>query len=195
MFDVDSNYKEGQDLMTDFNVVKYEEPVKMINISVPKVYFKWNKIHKLGMWKRWINYQINKFRKKYSYKENPNFNIYYKFPNFKNVPDIFTEEDQVVITRKIHGTNARYGVVKRSNLNIFAKIKHWFTKNPFDLYEFVYGDFHKDYDGSLYHYITKLPDMENEFQTSFYNLESNTVTQCTGLKDRNGTPGYYCWTG
>jgi len=139
VFDVDSNYKEGQDLMTDFNVVKYEEPVKMINISVPKVYFKWNKIHKLGMWKRWINYQINKFRKKYSYKENPNFNIYYKFPNFKNVPDIFTEEDQVVITRKIHGTNARYGVVKRSNLNIFAKIKHWFTKNPFDLYEFVYG--------------------------------------------------------
>lgn len=53
---------------------------------------------------------------------------------------------------------------------------------------FVYGDFHKDYDGSLYHYITKLPDMENEFQTSFYNVESNTVTQCTGLKDKNGTP-------
>ena len=53
---------------------------------------------------------------------------------------------------------------------------------------FVYGDFHKDYDGSLYHYITKLPDMENEFQTSFYNIESNTVTQCTGLKDKNGTP-------
>ena len=50
---------------------------------------------------------------------------------------------------------------------------------------FVYGDFHKDYDGSLYHYITKLPDLDNEFQTSFYNVESNTVTQCTVLKDKN----------
>ena len=53
---------------------------------------------------------------------------------------------------------------------------------------FVYGDFHKDYDGSLYHYITTLPDLDNEFQTSFYNVESNTITQCTGLKDKNGTP-------
>ena len=129
VFDIDSNYKEGQDLMTDFNVVKYEEPVKMINISVPKVYFKWDKIHEFKMWKRWINYKINSFRKKYSYKENPNFNVYYKFPNFKNVPDIFTEDDQVVITRKIHGTNARYGVVTRSKLKFWSRQKN----------EFVYG--------------------------------------------------------
>lgn len=139
VFDIDANYKEGQDLMIDFGVVKYEEPVKMINISVPKVYFKWNEVYKLKMWKRWINYKINSFRKKYSYKENPNFNIYWKFPNFKNCPDIFTEDDQVVITRKIHGTNARYGIVKRSELNIFAKIKYWFTKNPLDLFEYIYG--------------------------------------------------------
>ncbi len=36
--------------------------------------------------------------------------------------------------------------------------------------------------------ICRLSDLDNEFQTSFYNVESNTVTQCTGLKDKNGTP-------
>lgn len=50
----------------------------------------------------------------------------------------------------------------------------------------VYGDFHLDYDGSLYHYITKLPDMENEFQTSFYNVEPSSISQSTGLKDKYG---------
>lgn len=54
---------------------------------------------------------------------------------------------------------------------------------------FVYGDFHKDYDGSLYHFITQLPDLDtDDWQTKQYNVEANTVTQCTGLKDKNGTP-------
>ena len=54
---------------------------------------------------------------------------------------------------------------------------------------FVYGDFHKDYDGSLYHLITQLPDLDtDDWQTKQYNVEANTVTQCTGLKDKNGTP-------
>jgi len=51
----------------------------------------------------------------------------------------------------------------------------------------VYGDFHKMYDGSLYHYITHLPDLEKDnFQTSYYNVLSDTITQSTGLKDKNG---------
>jgi len=50
----------------------------------------------------------------------------------------------------------------------------------------VYGDFHKMYDGSLYHYITKLPDLDKEFQTSYYNVVADTITQSTGLKDKNG---------
>ncbi len=129
IFDIDANYRVGQDLMKDFNIIKYEEPVKNVGYSQPKVYFVWSKIHKIGMWKRWTNYQWNRLRKHYSYKSNPNFNVYHKFPSFKNSPNIFTNEDDVVITRKIHGSNFRCGIVKKS------KLKFW-DRNP---YEFVYG--------------------------------------------------------
>jgi len=50
----------------------------------------------------------------------------------------------------------------------------------------VYGDFHKMYDGSLYHYITTLPDLDKDWQTSYYNVVADTITQSTGLKDKNG---------
>jgi uncharacterized phage protein (TIGR01671 family) len=48
----------------------------------------------------------------------------------------------------------------------------------------VYGDFHKMYDGSLYHYITNLSD--KDMDTSYYNVVAETITQSTGLKDKNG---------
>ena len=50
----------------------------------------------------------------------------------------------------------------------------------------VYGDFHKMYDGSLYHYITTLPDLDKEWETTYYNVIAETITQSTGLKDING---------
>jgi len=50
----------------------------------------------------------------------------------------------------------------------------------------VYGDFHKMYDGSLYHYITTLPDLDKDWQTSYYNVVADTITQSTGLKDKDG---------
>ena len=37
----------------------------------------------------------------------------------KNVTGMFTEEDDVQITRKIHGTNARYGIVKKTKLSFW----------------------------------------------------------------------------
>ncbi len=43
------------------------------------------------------------------WRDNQNFHIYYKFPNLKNVDGMFTSEDFVQITRKIHGTNAKTG--------------------------------------------------------------------------------------
>ncbi len=112
VFDIDENYKEGQDLMTDFNIVKYEEPVKMI--SLPN-------------------------GSKFKYKENENFHIYYKFPNYKNVPEIFNEDDNVVITRKYHGCNARYGIVKKNKLSFWDKIKDLFKKDNYRQYDFIYG--------------------------------------------------------
>jgi hypothetical protein len=74
------------------------------------------------------------------YSENPNFLVYYKFPNQKNVPDMFNEEDDVQITRKIHGTNARYGIVKKTKLSLWDKVKKFFGfADKWIDYEFVVG--------------------------------------------------------
>ena len=93
---------EGEDLMELLGITKYEPPVKMVEMSVGG--------------------------RKFKYHQNPNFHIYYKFPNMKNVPDMFSEEDEVCITRKLHGTNARYGIVRKKKLSILDKIKGWFGR-------------------------------------------------------------------
>jgi len=51
---------------------------------------------------------------------------------------MFNEDDDVVITRKIHGTNARYGIVKKSKLTILDRIKKFFG-NKWIEYEYIYG--------------------------------------------------------
>ena len=79
-----NTYTEGKDMMDVMNIFKYEPPVKQIQLASGK---------------------------KIRYQNNPNFHVYYKFPNLKNVNGMFTEEDVVKITRKLHGTNARYGIV------------------------------------------------------------------------------------
>lgn len=53
---------------------------------------------------------------------------------------MFTEEDEVQITRKIHGTNARYGIVKKSKLTFWDKVKKFFRiANEWIDYEYIYG--------------------------------------------------------
>jgi RNA ligase (TIGR02306 family) len=105
--------KEGEDLMAEFGIFKYEPPVKMVQLANGK---------------------------KIRYQTNPNFHVYYKFPNLKNVPGMFTEEDTVEITRKIHGTNARYGIVKKTKLSVWHNIKKFFGfGSKWDEYEFVVG--------------------------------------------------------
>jgi len=103
---------EGEDLMELLGIVKYEPPVKMVEMSVGG--------------------------RKFKYHQNPNFHVYYKFPNLKNVPDLFTEEDSVSITRKLHGTNARYGIVRKKKLSILDRIKKFFGNKWVD-FEWVYG--------------------------------------------------------
>jgi hypothetical protein len=76
--------------------------------------------------------------RKIRYSQNPNFGIYYKFPNIKNVKGMFNEFDEVEVTRKIHGTNARYGIVKKNKLSIWDKVKRFFGDKWVD-YEYVYG--------------------------------------------------------
>jgi RNA ligase (TIGR02306 family) len=104
-------WKEGDDLMEAMGIFKYEPPVQMRQLGSGR---------------------------KVRYQENSNFQVYYKFPNIKNVPSMFTGSDLVEITRKIHGTNARYGIVKKSKISLWDRIVK-FLGNKWVEYEFVVG--------------------------------------------------------
>ena len=107
------NGEEGNDMMEILGITKYEPPVRQVQLSSGR---------------------------KIKYKDNPNFHIYYKFPNLKNVAGMFTEEDVVEITRKIHGTNARYGIVRKTSLSFMDKVKKFFRLGGVWIdYEYVYG--------------------------------------------------------
>jgi RNA ligase (TIGR02306 family) len=102
---------EGTDLMELMKIFKYEPPAVQVQLSSGR---------------------------KLKYYQNQNFGIYYKFPNIKNVNGMFNETDEVEVTRKIHGTNARYGIVKKSKLSIWDKVKRLFGDKWVE-YEYVYG--------------------------------------------------------
>jgi RNA ligase (TIGR02306 family) len=123
-------WKEGDDLMEAMGVFKYEPPVKTISLGGGR---------------------------KVRYQDNPNFSVYYKFPNIKNVPDMFTGNDLVEITRKIHGTNARYGIVKKNKLSIWDKIKRFFGDRWVG-YEFVVGS----------HNVEKGSDSQGYYDTNVW---------------------------
>jgi RNA ligase (TIGR02306 family) len=109
----DYDLKEGSDCMELLGITKYEPPVKQIQLASGR---------------------------KIKWRDNQNFHIYYKFPNLKNVAGMFTEEDEVQITRKIHGTNARYGIVKKSKLSFWDKVKKFFKlADEWIDYEYIYG--------------------------------------------------------
>jgi RNA ligase (TIGR02306 family) len=103
---------EGMDMMDILQIYKYEPPVKMVEMSVGG--------------------------RKFKHKQNSNFHIYYKFPNLKNVPELFTEDDEVTITRKLHGTNARYGIVRKKKLSLMDRVRKFFG-NKWVQFEYVYG--------------------------------------------------------
>ena len=112
LLDCVDNINDGDDMMEMLGVIKYEPPVKMVEMSVGG--------------------------RKFKYHQNPNFHVYYKFPNLKNVPELFTEEDRVSITRKLHGTNARFGIVKKKNLSLWDRVRKFFG-NEWVYFEYVYG--------------------------------------------------------
>lgn len=104
-------HKDGDDLMEELGIFKYEPPAVQIQLASGR---------------------------KLKYHQNPNFRIYYKFPNLKNVDGMFTEEDKVEISRKIHGTNARFGIVKKKKVSIWDKVRKLFGAKYIE-YEYVYG--------------------------------------------------------
>jgi RNA ligase (TIGR02306 family) len=109
----DFDLKAGSDCMGFLGITKYEPPVKQIQLANGR---------------------------KIKWRDNQNFHIYYKFPNLKNVDGMFTEEDLVEITRKVHGTNARYGIVKKGKLSFWDKVKKFFRlADEWIDYEYIYG--------------------------------------------------------
>jgi len=125
-------YYEGDDVMEILKIFKYEPPVKQITLGSGRTI---------------------------RYSENPNFLVYYKFPNQKNVPEMFNEEDDVQITRKIHGTNARYGIVKKTKLSLWDKVKKFFrVADKWIDYEFVVGS----------HNVEKGSDSQGFYETNVW---------------------------
>ena len=131
-----TKWNEGDDMMDTLKIFKYEPPVKQITLASGR---------------------------KIRYQSNPNFHVYYKFPNLKNVPEMFTEEDRVEITRKIHGTNARYGIVKKLKLSLFDKVMKFLRlADKFVDYEFVVGS----------HNVEKGSDSQGFYDTNvWYDIE------------------------
>jgi RNA ligase (TIGR02306 family) len=127
---------EGSDCMDILQIFKYEPPVKQIQLASGR---------------------------KIKYKDNPNFHVYYKFPNLKNVDGMFTEEDIVEITRKIHGTNSRYGIVKKTKLSLLDKVKKFFRlADKWLEYEFIVGS----------HNVEKGSDSQGFYDTNvWYDIE------------------------
>jgi RNA ligase (TIGR02306 family) len=132
----------GTDLMNSLGITKYEPPVKQIQLASGR---------------------------KIKYKDNPNFGVYYKFPNLKNVTGMFTSEDHVEITRKIHGTNARYGIVKKNKLSFMDKVKRFFG-NEWAEYEYVYGS----------HNVEKGSDSQGFYSTDVW----RTIAEKYNIKEK-----------
>ena len=138
------NYYDGKDMMNVMDVYKYEPPVKQIQLASGR---------------------------KIKWRDNQNFHIYYKFPNLKNVEGMFTEEDTVQITRKIHGTNARYGVVKKSKLSFWDKVKKFLRiADALIDYEYIYGS----------HNCEKGSDSQGFYSTDVW----RTIAEEYGTKQR-----------
>ena len=113
----EGKYKVGDDVANVFGITKYEPPQSKYSVKGAE--------------------QISKK------KINPNFDKYTDIENIKNFNGIFTSDDTVVITEKIHGANSRFG-----NLEIHIDRKQPFfelLQNLFDKYilrkthQFVYG--------------------------------------------------------
>ena len=144
-----NTYTEGKDMMDIMHIYKYEPPVKQIQLASGR---------------------------KIKWRDNQNFHIYYKFPNLKNVPGMFTEKDTVEITRKIHGTNARYGIVKKTKLSLIDKIRKFFG-NKWIEYEFIVGSHNVEkgsesqgfYDTNVWYDIEKKYDIKNKLWNSLKN--------------------------
>jgi RNA ligase (TIGR02306 family) len=143
--------KEGKDMMELLGIYKYEPPAVQVQLSSGR---------------------------KVKYHQNPNFGVYYKFPNIKNVNAMFNENDEVEVTRKIHGTNARFGICKKRKLNLWDKVKRLFGDKWVE-YEYVYGSHNVEkgsdsqgfYDTDVWKTIAEKYNIREKLWDLFKNLQ------------------------
>jgi RNA ligase (TIGR02306 family) len=154
---------EGTDMMETLGIFKYEPPAVQVQLASGR---------------------------KLKYHQNPNFGIYYKFPNLKNVTGMFTEEDNVQITRKLHGTNARYGFVKKRKLSFMDKVKKFFrVADELIDYEYVYGSHNVEkgsdsqgfYDTDVWRTVAEKYDIKNKLRKYALYLVSQNIDLGAGV--------------
>ncbi len=155
---------EGSDCMEILKIFKYEPPAVQVQLASGR---------------------------KIKYKQNVNFHVYYKFPNIKNVKGMFNEDDNIQITRKIHGTNARYGIVKKNKLSLWDKVKKFFhLADEWIDYEFVYGSHNVEkgsdtqgyYDTDIWRTVADKYDIKNKLWELFKSTCTNSLsTTGTGI--------------
>jgi RNA ligase (TIGR02306 family) len=95
--DLTAKYRVGKNMAEILQIKKYEPPVRKSNEFVKKPKTLKERI------KFWFRCEGRKFH------ENKQFKIYTDIRNGRHYEDIFEHDERVVITEKIHGTNARYG--------------------------------------------------------------------------------------
>lgn len=119
------NFKEGDDLSKVMGITKWQPPEPKFSAGSGQVSKK---------------------------KINPLFDKYTEIENIKNFNNVFTEDDVVIYTEKIHGTNARFGNIPigtNENANFVYRIVSWFKKNILKHeFEFVYGSHNVQKSGS-----------------------------------------------
>ena len=152
-----AKWVEGTDMMDVLKIYKYEPPTVQVQLSSGR---------------------------KIKYHQNPNFGVYYKFPNIKNVKGMFDEEDEVQITRKLHGTNARYGIVKKRKLSIWDKVRKFFgIADQWIEYEYVYGSHNVEkgsdsqgfYDTDVWRTVADKYDIKNRLWGYVKRLDPKTI--------------------
>lgn len=107
----------GQDVSSHFGITKYEQPEPAYSVRGGNIVSK--------------------------KKINPLFDKYTDVENIKNYPNVFKDGEIVVITEKLHGTNARFGnipIVVSSSASLLERLSAWFRKSLLGrTHEFVWG--------------------------------------------------------
>lgn len=112
-------YPLETDLQEIINVVKHYPPPKVLNENKP----------------------VKEGTPRNKQGENEYFKKYNGCTNLKWVPNVFTEEDSVYITEKIHGSHLRVGFLPiKPKYSFWQKIKKFFGfKVVVDTHEYCYG--------------------------------------------------------